>query len=232
MMMPKTIKAPIPEITRIKVTLSMFQLLCFPFWPPTLRTAMKIALPSKRRHELTNQRDDGGPQNHHHKSRKDKEDQRWHHLHRSLCTHLFGALPAADAHVVRIHAQGLGDAGAEPFGLNQHGYQRLDVIQAGTASQLVQGLNARFSNAHFQVDELEFVAEFPVRDAQLLRNFHQRLIQTESSLNADHEKIQGIRQSAAKPALAAADLPSQPKVADQIACQKGKRNKHVWIGAI
>jgi hypothetical protein len=75
-------------------------LLCFAFWPPIQSAATKIALLSKRRHKLMNQRDDGGPQNHHHESGKDKEDQRWHHFYRGLCTHLFGALPAADAHVV------------------------------------------------------------------------------------------------------------------------------------
>ena len=42
------------------------------------------------------------------------------------------------AHRVALHAQGLGDAGAELVGLNQDRGQAAEIVDAGAAPQLVQ----------------------------------------------------------------------------------------------
>ena len=52
-------------------------------------------------------------------------------------------LPAAGPHRVALHAQGLGDAGAELVGLDQHGGQAPEVGHAGPHPQFVQGLGPR-----------------------------------------------------------------------------------------
>src|SRR5262249_54555143 len=136
--------------------------------------------PSQRRHELAHQGEHSGTQNHHHQSREDEKHQRRHHFYSGLSAHFFGALTTLDTQVVGENAQRLSDASAEAVRLNQHGHQRFDVFKTGTTAKFAKGVEAGLADAHLEVDELEFFAELGVRDADLLRNFHQRLIETEA----------------------------------------------------
>jgi hypothetical protein len=74
----------------------------------------------------------------------------------------FGALAALGAQGIGMHAQGLGNAGSEAVGLNQGCYQRANVIYSGALGQIAERLDARFSGASFEVEEMEFSAQFGV----------------------------------------------------------------------
>jgi hypothetical protein len=62
-----------------------------------------------------------------------------------------------------MHAQGLGDAGSEAVGLNQGGDQGADVIDAGALGEIAERLDARFAGAGFEIEEMEFAAQFGMR---------------------------------------------------------------------
>ena len=68
-------------------------------------------------------------------------------------------LPAAGPHRVRLHAQGLGDARAEPVGLDQDGRQAADVVDAGADAQVVQHLAPRPAHLQLEVGQREFLAQ-------------------------------------------------------------------------
>src|SRR5205823_13630173 len=67
---------------------------------------------------------------------RSEKDERERQLDARLARHLLGALAAARAHRVGMRPQRRGDAGSELVGLDQHGDQRVDVLDAGALGQV------------------------------------------------------------------------------------------------
>ncbi len=104
-----------------------------------------------------------------------------------------------------MHAQGLGDAGAEAIGLNQRAHQRADVVNPGAVHQVAQSFGAGLTGAHLEVDQMEFVAEIGVGVVQILANAHQGLIEGEPRFDADYGEVECVRQAEANTLLAVSD---------------------------
>src|ERR1700674_605940 len=101
-----------------------------------------------------------------------------------------------------MHAQGLGSAGSEAVGLNQGCYQRANVIYPSALGQVAEGLDARFSGASFEVEEMEFSAQVRVGVAEVLAHSHHGLIESQARFHADDGQIQCVGKAAANPGLA------------------------------
>src|SRR5262249_50211191 len=129
------------------------------------------------------------------------------HFDGGLGTHLLSALTPLDAQLVGEDAQGLSNAGAKAIGLDEHGYERLDVFEPSTSRQFAQRVDASLANAHLEIHELQLVAELRVSDPEFLGHLHNRLIQAETGLDADDEQIETVRKAATKLVLTATNLP-------------------------
>src|SRR3984893_16682436 len=114
----------------------------------------------------------------------------------------FGALAALGAQGIGMHAQGLGNAGSEAVGLNQGCYQRANVIDASAFGQIAERLDARFSGASFEVEEMEFSAQVRVGVAEVLAHSHHGLIERQARCHADDGQIQCVGKAEANQALA------------------------------
>ena len=77
----------------------------------------------------------------------------------TLAARLLRFLAAAHAHEVGVGAQGIGDAGAEAVGLNQHGHQFSQLRLAGALGQAAQRFRAPLAGANLQIDQLELIAQ-------------------------------------------------------------------------
>ena len=93
-----------------------------------------------------------------------------------------------------MHAQSLRNAGAEAIGLDQSGDQGANIIDAGAIDEIAQGFGARFAGAHFEVDQVEFVAEVGMSVMQVFSDAHQGLIKGEAGLHANYGEVECIGQ--------------------------------------
>src|SRR5438105_1046768 len=84
-------------------------------------------------------------------SRENEENQGENQLHGRLGRLFFGDLPPPRPHGIGLHAEGLGDTGAETVGLNQDGRQAADVVHAGADPQVVEHLAAWAADLHLQI---------------------------------------------------------------------------------
>ena len=96
-----------------------------------------------------------------------------------------------------MHAKGLGDAGAEAIGLNQCTHKRADVVNAGAIDQVAEGLGAGLAGAHFEVDQMEFIAQIGMGMVQILADAHQGLVERQAGFDADHGEVEGVGQAEA-----------------------------------
>src|SRR6267143_2908681 len=101
-----------------------------------------------------------------------------------------------------MHAQGLGNAGSEAVGLNQGCYQGANVIDASAVGQIAERLDSRFAGARFEVEEMEFSAQFRVGVAEVLAHSHHGLIERQACFHADDGQIERVGKAEANPALA------------------------------
>ena len=83
------------------------------------------------RSESLDDLDSGGAHQDDEDAGEDEQDQGDHDLHGRLGRPLLGELPAPDPHGVGLDAQGRGDAGPEPLGLDQDGGQGAHVVDPG-----------------------------------------------------------------------------------------------------
>src|SRR5215469_6988053 len=127
MMMPRTINARTPAITRMNVVLSIFFSYVSDIRPPKLSSRL---LKYSFAQQLFHDRQHSGSKNNHHEGWENEKHKRRYHLHARLRAHLLGPLTAARAHIVGVDAKRLGDAGTKSLCLDQHGNQRLDGLQA------------------------------------------------------------------------------------------------------
>ena len=104
-----------------------------------------------------------------------------------------------------MHAEGLGNAGAEAISLDQCTHKRTDVVNPSAIDQISEGLGARFSGAQFEVQEVKFIAQVGVRVMEVLADPHEGLVKSETSLNANDREIEGIGKSEANTILAIPD---------------------------
>ena len=105
---------------------------------------------------------------------------------------LFGALAAGGAQGIGMNTESLGDAGAEAVGLDERADEGANVIDSGAVDEIAQGFGAGFAGAHFEVDEMEFVAEIGVGVVEILADAHQGLIEGESGFDADDGEIESV----------------------------------------
>src|SRR3984885_13235396 len=104
-----------------------------------------------------------------------------------------------------MHAQGLGDAGAEAIGLDEGTDQRTDVIDAGAIDQIAQSFGAGLAGAHLKVDQMKFVAEIGVGVMQVLADAHQGLVKSQAGFHANDGEIESVRQCNADASLTVFD---------------------------
>ena len=104
-----------------------------------------------------------------------------------------------------MHAEGLGNAGAEAICLNQCTNQRADVVNPGAVHQVAQSLGAGLAGAHFEVYELKLIAEIGVGMVKILADAHQGLIERQAGFHADHGQVEGVGQADANAMLAVSE---------------------------
>ena len=124
---------------------------------------------------------------------QNKNDEWGDHFDGSLGGLLFGALAAGGAQGIGMNAESLRDAGAEAVGLDEGADQGADVIDTGAVDEIAESFGARLAGAHFEVDEMEFVAEIGMGVMEILADAHESLIEGESGFDADDGEIKSIR---------------------------------------
>ena len=166
-----------------------------------LRDFCRVLAPARNRPQLPDQLDDRRADRDKNNRRQNKYHQWGDHLDGGLCSLFFGPLPAFRAEGVGMHAQGLGDAGAEAIGLNQCTNQGTDVVNPGSVDQVAEGFGAGLAGAHLEVDQMEFIAEIGMGVVQILAHAHQGLVEGESGFDADDGQVEGIGQAEANAML-------------------------------
>ena len=101
-----------------------------------------------------------------------------------------------------MHPEGLGDAGAEAISLNQCTNQRADVVNPGSVDEVTEGFHAGLAGAHFEVHEVELIAQVGVGMVQILADAGKSLVEREAGLNADDGEVESVGQAEANAILA------------------------------
>ena len=91
-----------------------------------------------------------------------------------------------------MNAESLSDAGAEAVGLDESADQRTDVIDSGAIDKVAQGFGAGLAGAHFEINQMEFVAEIRMGVVEIFADTHESLIEGESGFDADDGEIQSV----------------------------------------
>ena len=115
-------------------------------------------------------------------------------LHGGLGGLFFGQLTAADAHRVALRAECLGDAGAEPVGLDQHGRQGAQVGHAGPRAQFVEHFGAGAAHLQLEIGQGELLGQDAVGPLHFVGHLAHRLVEAQARLDADHHQVQGVGQ--------------------------------------
>src|SRR5579871_273700 len=173
--------------------------------PAVLRILRRTLVAAAHRAKLPYEFNDGWANRDEDNRRQNKNHQRGNHLDRSLCSLLFGALPAFRAEGIGMHAEGLGNAGAEAIGLDQCTHKRTDVVNPSSIDKVAQGFRTRLTGAQFEIDEVEFITQVRVRVVKILANPHECLIKSEAGFDANHGEVKGVGKSEAYPILTVPD---------------------------
>jgi hypothetical protein len=104
-----------------------------------------------------------------------------------------------------MHAEGLGNAGAEAISLDQCTHKRTDIVNPSPINQISQGFRARLSGSQFEVDKVKFIAQIRVRVMEILSDPHESLVKSQASFDADDGEVEGIGKSQANAILAVPD---------------------------
>src|SRR5260370_42688709 len=110
-----------------------------------------------------------------------------------------------------MHAEGLSDAGSEAVGLYQCPNKRTNVVNPGSVHQIAESFRTGFTCTHFQIDQMELVAEVGMGMMQVLAYPHQSLIEGQAGFHADHGEVQRIGQGDTDALLAVPDHAFQKK---------------------
>src|SRR5712671_2586726 len=110
-----------------------------------------------------------------------------------------------------MHAEGLSDAGSEAVGLYQCTNKRTNVVNPGSVHQIAESFRTGFTCTHFQIYQVELVAEVGMGVVQVLAYPHQCLIEGQAGFHADHGEVQRIGQSDADALLTVLDHAFQKK---------------------
>src|SRR5579872_315715 len=125
-----------------------------------------------------------------------------------------------------MDAEGLGYAGAEAIGLNERSDERANVIYAGAIDKITKRFNAGLAGAHFEIHEVEFLAEIGMGMMQIDSDPHQGLIEGESGFNADDSEIESVGQGNADASLAVFVHSLQKEARDEKA--QGRATNDQW----
>ena len=137
---------------------------------------------------------------------------------------LFGQLAPFGAQLIGLHAQRGGDAGAEAFGLDQHGHQGVDILDARAQAQVAQGALLGIAGAQFQRQQMQFLGQHPAFQADLGRYPRQRRIHRQARLHADGHQVECVGKRFKDLALAQADAPVQPEIG-QVVAEAGRQQQ-------
>jgi hypothetical protein len=154
----------------------------------------------------------GAPRGH----RQDAEDQRKDHQRPDPRRLLLRALNTLVAQLVGKDAQGIGDAGPETHALQQHGHQRLNVLQPGARLQILERRAVVHARPRLQREQPQLIGQIRMRDVELSRHALDRRPQTQPRLGTDHQQIHGIGQTLTQTMLTLAGDPGQDQARDQI----------------
>ena len=100
-----------------------------------------------------------------------------------------------------MHPKSLGDAGTEAVGLNQCTNEGADVVNTGSIHQVAQGFGPWLSGAHFQIDQMEFVAEIGMGVMQVLAHSHEGLVERQAGFHANDCEVERVGQAEANAQL-------------------------------
>src|SRR5271169_4663518 len=162
---------------------------------------------------------------------QNKYHQWGNHLDGGLCSLFFGPLPAFRAEGVGMHAEGLGDAGAEAISLNQCTNKRTDIVNPGAVYQITEGLGTGFTGPHLEVHKMELIAEIGVGMAQILAHTRQRLVKRKAGLDANDGEVEGIGQAEANAMLPVSDHALQDEARKkETEAGNTREEEHVIVG--
>ena len=140
-----------------------------------------------------------------------------------FCARLLGALAALRPAHLRMRAQRLRDARAEPIRLHQHRHQRRTsstfVRSAKFLNASIRGLPARISVVMIRSSS----DERRVRHGQLLGRLHDGLIEAHAGLDADDQQVERIGQAVCDQLLSLLGLPRQPEARHHVADDRHQR---------
>src|SRR5215471_7293088 len=110
-----------------------------PPYRTVLRFLRRTLTTAGHRTKLPDEFNDGWADRDENNRRQNKNHQRGDHLNRSFGCLLFGSLPAFRAEGIGMHAEGLGNAGAEAISLDQCTHKRTDVVNPSAIDQISEG---------------------------------------------------------------------------------------------
>src|SRR2546427_7303838 len=91
-----------------------------------------------------------------------------------------------------MRAERLGDARPELVGLDEHGGQRVDVLDAGAAGEAPQGVPAGQSRPDLLVRQKKLIAQGRARDLDLLPNALEPRVQAKPRLHTHDEQVERV----------------------------------------
>ena len=99
-------------------------------------------------------------------------------------------------------------------------------------AEFAKSLGAGFADAHFQINDLQFVAELGMNDTQLIGDAEQSLVNAEADFDADDEEVEAIGKREAQTRLTSANFQSEPELREHVTGNSGGDQKNERIGFV
>ena len=91
-----------------------------------------------------------------------------------------------------MHPEGLSYARAEAICLDECTNQGSDIVNTCSIHEITERFGAGFARPHFEIYEVEFIAQIGVGVMKILTDTHQRLIERQASLDADDGEVERV----------------------------------------
>ena len=126
------------------------------------------------------------------------------------------------------HAKRVGDARAELVGLDQHGDERVQIVDAGAIRQIAQRVRSAGAGEQLEAHEPKLAREIDVRELELLRDARHRLVESEARLDADDHQVERIGERQPDAVLALLRFAREDEAGNHVAdAHRGQRRQQV-----
>ncbi len=125
-----------------------------------------------------------------------------------------------------MRAKRLRDAGPEFVRLDEHGHERLDVVDLRPRGKILEGLHAGLAGADFGRDHAQFLSERGIGEAEFLGRLDDRLVETAARLDAHDEQVERIRKAVADLLFAPVDSSREEELRQHIAEHRRHQRQH------